>query len=369
MDILEAVKQNVIRDLTKLPDYLCTETIEQSRIGVEGCSGADCEDIHRTRLDVGYLKGKQIFGWPGGASLSEFDVSRLVPGLVTDGDLLAIGRLLLLSNPVITGQRQENHSGLVTQRYDYRVPLEDSGWVLRRAIDQLRVGYRGYFRVDVNSLDVIEVVMAAEDLPPQDIQAVERTMQYRRARIGSRDLLLPEKAVLLMTERNGHKIRTETRFSNCRQYTAESSLHFGSEPVGLESAKTSRTGVPLPDDFIVELALETEIDSDHAAIGDPVTAKLQKDAGKSLGVPIGNDSLLHGRINRLEVLDGQRRVDIVFDYLEFNGDKIYIRSRQNRFVSKSKSGWMAAPIRGTGRRIQLLRGQLMYFRSTAMYGR
>ncbi len=88
-----------------------------------------------------------------------------------------------------------------------------------------------------------------------------------------------------------------------------------------------------------------------------------------LGVPIGNDSLLHGRINRLDVLDNQRRVDIVFDYLELNGDKIYIRSRQNRFVSKSKSGWMAAPIRGTGRRIQLLRGQLMFFRSTAMYGR
>ena len=371
-DVLLAVKQRVMRDLTKLPDYVCTETIEQARSRVDGCSAADCkpEDINRIRLDVGYLKGKQIFGWPGGESLSEFDVSRLVPGLVTDGDVLAFARLLLLSKPLIAEQRQDNHNGRRAVRYDYRVALEDSGWVLRRGPEQFRVGYGGYFRVDANSLDVIEVVMAAENLPrDQDVQAIDRTVQYSRARIGSRDLLLPDRAVLQMTDLSGLKIRTETRFNNCRQYTAESSLHFPSEiQPALTAPKTSRVNVPLPDDFIVELALETEIDSDHAAIGDPITAKLERDVGKPLGISIGTDSFLHGRINRLEVFDGQLRVDIVFEYVELNGDKIYIRSRQNRLVSKSKFGWMSEPIRGTGRRIQLQRGQRLFFRSTAMYG-
>ena len=131
-DLLAPVKQKVARDLTKLPDYLCTQTIEQSRSGVDGEPG----DIHRIRLDVGYLKGKQIFGWPGGESLSEFDVSRLVPGLVTDGDVLAFARLLLLSKPMITGQRQENQGGRPAIRYDYRVLLDHSGWVLQRRGDQ-----------------------------------------------------------------------------------------------------------------------------------------------------------------------------------------------------------------------------------------
>jgi len=121
------------------------------------------------------------------------------------------------------------------------------------------------------------------------------------------------------------------------------------------SLGTSRIGIALPDDFIVELALETEIDSDYTAIGDPVVAKLKRELGKSR-VPIANHSLLHGRINRLEVIDGQRRVDIVFNYLELKGDKIYIRSRRNRLVSKSKSGWITEPIRATGRRIQLQLG-------------
>ncbi|HYI94058.1 MAG TPA: hypothetical protein VEX68_10980 [Bryobacteraceae bacterium] len=124
-DMLDAVKQKVIRDLTKLPDYVCTETIEQSRIGVNG----EPADTNRIRLDVGYAQGKQIFGWPGGESLSEFDVSRLVPGLVSDGEVLALAKLLLLSEPVITGQGPERHEGRATIPYDYRVTLEYSGWV------------------------------------------------------------------------------------------------------------------------------------------------------------------------------------------------------------------------------------------------
>jgi hypothetical protein len=363
-DLLASVKQKVTGDLTKLPDHLCTATIEQSRIGIDG----EPADTNRIRLDVGYLRGKQIFGWPGGASLSEFNVSRLVPGLVTDGDLVALGRLLLLSKPLITGHHEGNHSGRPTVRYDYRVPLEESGWMLQRLGVPMRVGYRGYFHVDASSLDVIQLVMAAENLPQQDIQSVDRTVQYRRAYIGSRDLLLPVRAVLLMTALNGHKDKTETRFNNCRQYTAESVVRFDLEGPAV-AVKPSSASAPLPDDFIVEIALETEIDSDHAAVGDPVIAKLRRDAGKSLRVPVANDSLLHGRINRLEVIDGQRRLDIVFDHVELNGAKIYIRSRRNRLVSKSKAGWMPDPIRGAGRRIHLQRGYTLLFRSTAMYGR
>ena len=59
---------------------------------------------------------------------------------------------------LITGQRPENHDGRSTIRYDYRVPLDTSGWVLRRAMNPIRVGYRGLFRVDANSLDVVEVL-------------------------------------------------------------------------------------------------------------------------------------------------------------------------------------------------------------------
>jgi hypothetical protein len=77
--------------------------------------------------------------------------------------------------------------------------------------------------------------------------------------------------------------------------------------------------------------------------------------------------LLHGRISRVEGLDGHHHLDILFSHLEVNGTRVDIRSRRNQLVVRSRSGWMPAPIRGRGR-VQLLRGQVLFFRSTAPMG-
>jgi hypothetical protein len=370
VDALAAVKQKVSDDLAKLPNYVCTETVEQSRVRAGGCPAGGCvpENINRTRIDVGYSKGKQIFGWPGGESLSESDVSRLVPGLITDGDLVTIARLLLLSEPAITSVRQEDRNGRATVRYDYRVPLDTSGWVLRYADGQIKVPYRGSFWVEPSSLDVVELVMTPEDFPP--IWSVDRTLQYTRARIGTRDFLLPERAVLLRTDSNGNKITTEARFSNCRQYTAESFLHFpsdGASPTrGMQNL--NRPNVPLPDDFIVEVTLATEIDSDNAAVGDPVAASLRRKVDKRRTIPLPSGSMLHGRISQLQAFGNHRYVDILFNYLEFDSTRIDIRSRRNQLVSKHKDGWLPGGIRVTGRRIHLLPRHRLFLRSTVITG-
>lgn len=370
--VLAQVKGRVQNDLTKLPNYICTETIEQSRISHDRCSSGDCgtAEMNRFRVDVGFVEGRQIFGWPGGERLSDSDISRLVPDLVTDGDVVVFARLLLLSNPTLTGERREDHDGRATIRYDYFVPLDNSGWVFRRDGDQLRVAYHGTFWVDATTLDVVELQMTAESIPPElHVKAVERTLRYRPARIGSRDFLLPNRAVLTAADVNGNLKKTEARFDNCRQYTAESFLQY---PAKIQSQlprnlHTSRQSVLLPDDFVVELSLETEIDSDDAAVGDLVVSRVRREAGKRRGFPVSADSLLHGRISRVEGLNGYHYLEILFSHLEVNGTSVDIRSRRNQLVVRSGSRWIPAPIRGTGR-IRLLRGQVVFFRSTTFTG-
>lgn len=84
-DALTNLKQKATADRAKPQNCVCTATIEQSR-GVEV--------VNRIRLDVGYAEGVQYFGWADGDSLPEADVSRFVPDLVTDADLLALANLL-----------------------------------------------------------------------------------------------------------------------------------------------------------------------------------------------------------------------------------------------------------------------------------
>lgn len=108
----------------------------------------------------------------------------------------------------------------------------------------------GYFHVDRGSFDVVELGMTAEGLPPDwGIQAIERTLKYERSR-----------TALLTTDADGTMIRTGVDIDRCRHYSAESSLHFSSE-AELKTSTVSRPAKPLPDDFIVESILETQIDS------------------------------------------------------------------------------------------------------------
>src|ERR1700730_3480744 len=83
-DNLAKIKAAVGENLSRLPNYTCTESIEQSeRLLSEGKPKILL--FEKTRLEVAFVEGKELFGWPGAAKIDQPDVARMIKGSIGNG--------------------------------------------------------------------------------------------------------------------------------------------------------------------------------------------------------------------------------------------------------------------------------------------
>jgi hypothetical protein len=345
--LLAGVRQKVLSDLARLPNFTCAETIERSRKPV----GARAfESVDRVRVEVGYSVGNEVFGWPGGEKLSEDELPRLVAGTTTNGDFaLLVGSIFGSATTVFTEAGEENRGGRLTLRYNYRVPIGRAGWRVRVFDQEAIVGFHGSVWVDKNLLDLVELDAAGDDLPQSlGFKTIDRMMQYARVRIGAADFLLPGRAVLHTAELTGGEIRNETRFNNCRQYIVEASIRFDEADSEVRNKTGDAPGAVaiLPERFEAELALASEIDSDVSAVGDPFTADLLRSIRRKGETVIPKGAVLHGRIMRLELIDGHRYADFAFLKFEAGGRVVNISARKNALLVEARGSYVSLPGRG-----------------------
>ncbi len=283
--VLAKIRESVLENLRRLPNYTCGQTIERSYRSV---ATHLFENVDRIRLEVGYIDGREMFGWPGGEKLAEEDLNRLVGGTVTNGEFALATRALFAGRSVVFGDmREETHAGHAALRFDFTVPREGTDWILVIGGQHTPTGYHGSFWVDSDSLQLIEVRITADDVPPDaGYSAVARDLQFLPAPIGNGEFLLPSRAEFSATEATGAEDRNETRFHDCRQYTAESVVSFGPTDAGARTKAGPRNGAPaagldaaLPDEFETSLTLDSPIDSDISAVGDPITAESRSRSG------------------------------------------------------------------------------------------
>ena len=129
-------------------------------------------------------------------------------------------------------------------------------------------------------------------------------MEYQTLHIGDSDVLLPRQSQLSIVQTGGRETRNDVSFANCREYQAESELVFSDHPdAGTAAApRPGRGRLVIPIGLPVTLALESPIDSDTAATGDPVAAKVVKPVrrpgSKDDVIPAG--AIVRGRIRRVE---------------------------------------------------------------------
>ena len=169
----------------------------------------------------------------------------------------------------------------------------------------MNIPFEGEFWLDPKSLDLERMTIRTNELPPEaTFCQAATTLDYQLVRIGDSDVLLPRQSELEIVLKGGRETRNETTFASCREYQAESQLTFDL-PSGAASPAAPRTGwgrVSLPIGLPVTLALEGPIDSDTAATGDPIAAKVLK----PLRRPGSNEDLIpagavvRGRIRRVE---------------------------------------------------------------------
>jgi len=267
---LARVKERVLQDLHRLPNCTCTEVIERSYRPPRSRPVGPFGLVDRLQVEVGYINGEELYSKPGGKSLSESELNRLVAGTVSTGDFVVMaGNLFESASAEFVAAGAEVHGGRMALRYDFRVPAKGSYWIVSVDAIEAEVGYHGSFWVAQDSLDLIEVNFSAENTPqPLGFASVDRTMQYQRVPVGQSSLLIPSRVVMLAVDVEGGDEKVEVQFRNCREYAVESVLHFGEDVPPESTARTFEAPPPeLPPEIIPEPQLQMPTD---AAAEEPV---------------------------------------------------------------------------------------------------
>ncbi len=137
-------------------------------------------------------------------------------------------------------------------------------------------------------------------------------MNFERLRIGADEYLIPRQTRLQVIGRNAGFTENAIAYGDCHEFRGESVVRFD-EPTPPRLAGptyySSLRVLKLPAGLPVTLVLDTEIDTDRAAAGDPVSARVANAVidpeTHSVLLPAG--SVIQGRITHLEhKVEGER---------------------------------------------------------------
>ena len=132
------------------------------------------------------------------------------------------------------------------------------------------------------------------------------TIAYQHLRIAASDFLLPQSSMFETQGPDFSRAESVTTFSDCHEYTAESTLLFNDHDAAVSSEAANSSSAPRPAGLPLSLALAAPIDSDTAAAGDIVFARVLKavNAPHTKSVLIPKASRVRGRISEMKSLTG-----------------------------------------------------------------
>ena len=150
------------------------------------------------------------------------------------------------------------------------------------------------------------------------------SIDYHFMFIGDGDFLIPLRSELETSDVDGGKTDSMTKFSACREYTAESSLRFDDEVAAAGSTKSApKRVVSLPPGLSIVLALDGPIDLNAAAAGDPISAEVIENvhAARSKQILVHEGAIVKGRILELRhfMRASEFLISIRFNSLEEKG--------------------------------------------------
>jgi hypothetical protein len=282
--------------LNRLPNYTCVQTIERS---VRHAPRRNFSLVDTVRLEVAMVDNREMFAWPGSKKFSDKDISDLVGGgAIGNGNFGLLAKAVFLTNAA-----RYTYGGEVTlrdrpaHRFDYVVPLLNSGYSIRVPPNSARVGFHGQFWIDRETLDLMRLEVYADDIPPEiGLSETSDFLEYERVPIGDHEFLLPRGSELRMVDLHGNTSLNRVKFSGCRQYFGESVVSFlgedsenggegslaeADEPADSSSVSAAATRTTpevrhIRAGSILEMEITKAIELKETAGGDPVEAVLTK---------------------------------------------------------------------------------------------
>ena len=331
--LLNRAREKVLDNTRRLPRYTCIETISRTEFEPPD-SPSTCQTLilmrrlvpargsvvmrDRLRLDVAVADGGEIFSWAGAGKFDTRDVSQLV-GRGASGS----GEFGTFLSSVFGSAPDPIHYAGVSNGlalFEYNVPIARSLYRFHGVGGDETLGFHGTFSVDPSTGDPRRLEVETEQFAPRDTACrLEHVMNYRRVKIGSGEFLLPELSTMDGLYHSGAESLNETRFSNCREYVGESTVHFDDPDATAAPAASKSALQPLPPGTRLLIGLSKPIDTATAAAGDAVEGVLLSDSRG--GLAHTNDRL-HGRILRLQQYmypPARWYIAIRFDTIERNG--------------------------------------------------
>ena len=290
-DLLEQIKLRALEDLASVPNYVCVDSIARSlRIPGEH----QFRPLDRVHLELAHIEGADRFSWLGNFAFQSRNPTAMVGyGAGFGGDFADNRDLVFKSNWTrISYAGRVTIDGLPALRYEYDNPRgalavingDQSGFAAAR----------GAFWVDPETLDLLQIDIEGYNIPSNlAVRSISDRTMYRRALIGKHIVLLAHNSEFRLTDADGTVKRNASIFSNCREYTADSTVTFGSSPTLRLPPPTMENSHVQPG-LQLQLVLDRTLDANEAAAGDPIRAHILKSVGS---IPRG--AHVYGRVKRI----------------------------------------------------------------------
>jgi VWFA-related protein len=298
--LLAAFKRKIRQVLTQIPNYTCLETVQRS---VQRPRANALSPIDIVLLEVSTVGDKELLAWPGARRFEEGNVSSFASGgMIGSGVFASHARnVFLVETTTMQYHGDEEVSGRMLARFDFRVPESWSGYQIQANGASAKVGTTGSFWIDPASLELVRMEVRADDIPAAiGIERTETDIDYAPVRIGDSDILLPQAAKILVALPTGEVRRNDIQFSHCHEYLTESTIRFDMPDTAAARPAQQWQTVDLPAGLTVSIELDTAVDSATAHIGDILRGHVTSDVRRKGKTIIPKGAIATGRVRGIE---------------------------------------------------------------------
>jgi VWFA-related protein len=315
--LLAGFKRKIRQVLTQIPNYTCLETVQRS---VQKPRASAFSPIDIVLLEVSTVGDKELLAWPGARRFEEGNVSSFASGgMIGSGVFASHARnVFLLETTTMQYHGDEEGSGRMLARFDFRVPEAWSGYQIQANGASAKVGTAGSFWIDPASLELVRMEVRAGDIPAAiGIERTETDIDYAPVRIGDSDILLPQAAKILVALPSGEVRRNDIQFSHCHEYFTESTIRFDMPDTTAARPAQQRQTVDLPAGLTVSIEMDTAVDSATAHIGDILRGHVTSDVRRKGKTIVPKGAIATGRVRGIERLRAPKSaVDLTIEIAE-----------------------------------------------------
>ncbi|HEX8984481.1 MAG TPA: hypothetical protein VF767_03585 [Bryobacteraceae bacterium] len=281
--LLDRLREKIANDLERLPAYRCRETVERTSV-----DGSVSHPLATLRFDVAQVGGKEVVSWPGEHRFSEKSIEMMASylGAISFGEFaLQLRNLFEPGVATFSAPVEEARDGRQTIRWDFKAPREKSRFQVGGPGGTAAVAYHGSVSVDPQTLDLMRLEIAVDDIPEGlGIASHRSVVEYSRVRIGTADFVLPAVANL---EAQGSHVSLKSRLT-----------YAACGPFG--APKSTPRPEMLPPGMMLDAEVDVPIELDKGAIGDPFSVALSRAVKKGPDIQLAKGTRLTGRITRLD---------------------------------------------------------------------